>query len=74
MGDAPGNAADDQDPTYIQHKWGPENHATLERITKVKDEYNLSWKELLALAAICCEEADEDVIDARVGAALRAVD
>ena len=72
--DDPTEASGDQPPTYIQHKWGPDNHATLKRVRHVKDEYNLNWKELLALAAICCEEADEDVIDERVGAALRAIE
>jgi hypothetical protein len=74
MSDSSSEECDDQSPVYIQHKWPSESHATLERVRRVKDEYNLSWKELLTFAAICCEEGDDDVIDERVGAALRAID
>ena len=72
MSNTDGEAAN---PKHIQHKWSPENFETLERVKKAKDEqYNLSWKELLVLAAICCEEGDEQIIDKRVGAAQRALE
>lgn len=74
MSDSPTEERDDQTPVYIQHKWPPESHATLERVRQAKNEYNLSWKELLTFAAICCEEGDAEMIDERVGAALRAID
>lgn len=68
-------AGDDQSPRYIQHKWESANNDVLERVLHLKDErYNLSWKELLAFAALCAEQGDEAVIDERVGAAQRAVE
>jgi hypothetical protein len=79
MGQEPATSADDAAdgdqegdyPKHIQHKWPYCDRELLERLKEVKEEYGLTWKQLLVFAEITLQNGDPETTDRRIARTLR---
>lgn len=59
--------------THTQLRWPPEAQPQLKQVENFKDQYGMTWREVLMFAALAGDQAEEDEVDRLVGEAKRTV-